>query len=86
MPLLVRGGDGLENFSILFVDDETEFLHTLLKRMKKRVSAAFGAANGDEALSFLEHNPVDVVVLGREDAGHGRDRGAQGDQKTVPTD
>ncbi len=63
MRLLVRGGDGLENFSILFVDDETEFLQTLLKRMKKRVSGAFGAANGDEALSFLEHNPVDVVVL-----------------------
>jgi len=31
--------------------------------MKKRVSAAFGAANGDEALLFLEHNQVDVVVL-----------------------
>lgn len=63
MPLLARGGDGLEEFSILFVDDETEFLQTLLKRMKKRVHAAFGATNGDEALSFLEHNPVDVVVL-----------------------
>jgi DNA-binding NtrC family response regulator len=63
VPLPVRGGDGLEEFRILFVDDETEFLQTLLKRMKKRVHAAFGAENGDEALSFLAHNPVDVVVL-----------------------
>jgi len=48
---------------VLFVDDEPDFLDTLLKRMQKRRIAAFGAQSGEEALAWLSSNPADVVVL-----------------------
>jgi len=53
----------LDPFSVLFVDDEVEFLETLLKRMKKRDLQVSGVKSGQEALEFLDRNPVDVVVL-----------------------
>jgi DNA-binding NtrC family response regulator len=53
----------LDPFSVLFVDDEVEFLETLLKRMKKRNLQVSGVKSGQEALEFLDRNPVDVVVL-----------------------
>lgn len=51
------------SFTVLFVDDEEDFLETILKRMKKRRINASGVKSGNEALSFLAHTPVDVVVL-----------------------
>ena len=51
------------SFTVLFVDDEEDFLETILKRMKKRRVNASGVESGNEALSFLAHTPVDVVVL-----------------------
>jgi len=51
------------SFTVLFVDDEEDFLETILKRMKKRRVNASGVESGNEALSFLAHSPVDVVVL-----------------------
>ena len=51
------------SFRVLFVDDEEDFLETILKRMKKRRVNASGVESGNEALSFLAHTPVDVVVL-----------------------
>jgi len=53
----------LEPFDVLLVDDETEFLETLVKRIKKRNVNVHGAKSGEEALSFLENQAVDVVVL-----------------------
>ena len=53
----------MEPFDVLLVDDETEFLETLVKRIKKRNVNVQGARSGEEALSFLERKPVDVVVL-----------------------
>ena len=53
----------MDPFSVLFVDDEVEFLETLLKRMKKRDLQVSGVKSGQEALEFLDRNPVDVVVL-----------------------
>jgi len=50
-------------FSVLFVDDEIEFLETLIKRMKKRNIKASGVKNGEEALDFLAENQADVIVL-----------------------
>ncbi|MBL0715151.1 MAG: response regulator [Desulfosarcina sp.] len=49
--------------TVLFVDDEKDFLQTLLKRMRKRDVNASGAGSGEEALAHLARNPVDVVVL-----------------------
>ena len=53
----------MEPFDVLLVDDETEFLETLVKRIKKRNVNVHGAKSGEEALSFLENQAVDVVVL-----------------------
>ena len=50
-------------FKVLFVDDEADFLETILKRMKKRRINVSGVESGNEALAFLAHTPVDVVVL-----------------------
>lgn len=53
----------MEGFNVLFVDDEVDFLETLLKRMKKRQLNACGVNSGEQALAFLQDNAVDVVVL-----------------------
>jgi DNA-binding NtrC family response regulator len=48
---------------VLFVDDEVEFLNTLMKRMDKRGVIVSGAKSGEEAVAWLEQNDADVVVL-----------------------
>lgn len=53
----------MDVLNVLLVDDEIEFLETLVKRMKKRNVNVFGVKSGEEALKFLEQNPLDVVVL-----------------------
>ena len=53
----------MDSFSVLLVDDEEEFLATVLKRLKKRKMNAAGVGNGEEALKILDRTPVDVVVL-----------------------
>ncbi len=49
--------------NVLFVDDETDFLETLIKRMKKRNVNVSGVKSGKEAIELLSRNPADVVVL-----------------------
>jgi len=53
----------LEEIKVLVVDDETEFLETLVKRMKKRKVDATGVDSGPKALKLLEKEPFDVVIL-----------------------
>ena len=53
----------METIRVLLVDDEVEFLDTLLKRMRKRQVEVAGVYSGEEALRYLESSPVDVVVL-----------------------
>jgi DNA-binding NtrC family response regulator len=48
---------------VLFVDDETDFLDIIIKRMKKRNVDADGVSDGDKALERIEKDPCDVVVL-----------------------
>ena len=48
---------------VLFVDDEEEFLSTLMKRMDKRGVIVSGVTSGEAALEWLEQNDADVVVL-----------------------
>ncbi len=48
---------------VLFVDDETDFLDIIVKRMKKRQIDADGVSDGEKALARLEQDPCDVVVL-----------------------
>jgi DNA-binding NtrC family response regulator len=54
---------GLGSFNVLLVDDEVEFLETLVKRIKKRDVNVTGVESGEKALAFLGEQAVDVVVL-----------------------
>jgi DNA-binding NtrC family response regulator len=53
----------VKDFRVLLVDDEAEFLETLMKRLKKRRLDVKSATSGKEALQVLEEAPIDVVVL-----------------------
>ena len=53
----------MTEFRVLLVDDEPDFLETLVKRLKKRKLEVFAASNGQDALNLLKETPVDVVVL-----------------------
>ena len=53
----------MESLKVLFVDDEIDFLETLIKRMKKRGVDVAGVGNGEQALDYLNEHPVDVIVL-----------------------
>ncbi|MFH1672371.1 MAG: response regulator [Pseudomonadota bacterium] len=53
----------MEGFRVLVVDDEVDFLETMIKRLKKRNLDVMGARSGEEALQILSKEPIDVVVL-----------------------
>ncbi len=53
----------MNEFNVLLVDDETEFLETLVKRLRKRKLNATGVSSGEEAIRVIREDPVDVVVL-----------------------
>ena len=53
----------MDDFNVLLVDDETEFLDTLIKRLKKRRVCVDGANSGEEALSIIGDESIDAVVL-----------------------
>ena len=53
----------MEAIQVMLVDDEVEFLETLIKRMKKRSVDITGLRSGEEALLALDQNQVDVVIL-----------------------
>ena len=48
---------------LLLVDDEADFRNTLLKRMKRRDVNVNGVDCGEAAITWLETQPVDVVIL-----------------------
>jgi DNA-binding NtrC family response regulator len=54
---------------LLLVDDEAEFLETLLKRMRRRNVNVNGVGSGEAALTWLEQNDTDVVILDVRMAG-----------------
>ncbi len=51
------------HITVLFVDDEKEFLAIVIKRMQKRGIIAHGVESGDEAVSFLSAIQADIVVM-----------------------
>jgi DNA-binding NtrC family response regulator len=53
----------VDTFKVLLVDDEVEFLETLVKRLKKRNLTVWGVNSGEQAMEALAKEPVDVVVL-----------------------
>jgi DNA-binding response OmpR family regulator len=53
----------MENFKMLIVDDEADFLETILKRLKARKIEVAGVDSGYKALEYLENHDVDVMIL-----------------------
>lgn len=53
----------MDEFRVLLVDDETEFLETLIKRLRKRKVNICGVGSGEEALKVIEEAPPEVVVM-----------------------
>jgi DNA-binding NtrC family response regulator len=53
----------VNEFKVMLVDDEKDFLETLCKRLVKRKLDVISAAGGREAIAKLGEMPVDVVVL-----------------------
>ncbi len=48
---------------VLFLDDEQNFLNSILKRMKKQKIDAMGATSSDQAIEMIEKNDFDVAVV-----------------------
>ena len=48
---------------VLVVDDEQDFLETIVKRLLKRLVDATGVDSGREAVRLLQEQSFDVVIL-----------------------
>jgi len=53
----------VETSRVLVVDDEVDFLETVVNRLRKRKFEAEGVTSGEAALELLKEKPFDVVVL-----------------------
>ncbi|MGB8991735.1 MAG: response regulator [Desulfobaccales bacterium] len=53
----------MEKLKILVVDDEQDFLETIIKRLKTRGIDTAGVESGYKALEFLDQGDVDVIIL-----------------------
>ncbi len=53
----------MKGFSVLVVDDENDFLETIVKRLRKRHLDCEGVKSGELALELLRQRSFDVVLL-----------------------
>jgi DNA-binding NtrC family response regulator len=53
----------VEKCRVLLVDDERDFLEVLMRRLGKRDVNVHGVSSGEEALQYLQAEPIDVAVL-----------------------
>jgi DNA-binding NtrC family response regulator len=53
----------MDAFRVLVVDDEEDFLETLVKRLERRGIEARGVKSGEEALETMKQQLFDVVIL-----------------------
>lgn len=53
----------MDYFSVLVVDDEEDFLETIVKRLNKRKITTIGVKSGEEALEVIKDRLIDVVIL-----------------------
>jgi DNA-binding NtrC family response regulator len=50
-------------FNVLIVDDEQDFMDTLMNRLKKRGIDVAGCGSGEQALELMKQKIFDVVIL-----------------------
>ena len=53
----------MDYFNVLVVDDEEDFVETMVNRLKKRKIDTSGALSGEEALELMEKKQFDVIIL-----------------------
>ncbi|MBW1784422.1 MAG: response regulator [Deltaproteobacteria bacterium] len=53
----------MDAFRALVVDDEEDFLETIVKRLNKRNIDTTGVTNGEDALELMKQKLFDVVIL-----------------------
>jgi DNA-binding response OmpR family regulator len=53
----------MENFRVLLVDDEIDFVSALAERLRLRNFQVEAATNGEDALNILKEIGADVVIL-----------------------
>jgi len=53
----------MDYFNVLVVDDEEDFIETIVNRLKKRKIDASGVLSGEEALELMKKKEFDVVIL-----------------------
>jgi len=51
------------DFKVLVVDDEIDFLETIVKRLRKRNIDCQGVDNGTAAVELISQGDIDVVLL-----------------------
>ncbi|WDN90314.1 hypothetical protein BuS5_03285 [Desulfosarcina sp. BuS5] len=53
----------MNTFRVLAIDDEVDFLETIVNRLKKRKLDAVGVTSGEEGLKLLDEQLFDVILL-----------------------
>ena len=53
----------MDRFKVIVIDDEVDFVETMVKRLKDKGLESYGAMNGPEGLELVESKDPDVVVL-----------------------
>lgn len=53
----------MDKFKILVVDDEIDFLETIINRLEKRKLSAIGVPSGEEAVALAKETSFDVIIL-----------------------
>jgi DNA-binding NtrC family response regulator len=53
----------MDKFKVMVVDDEMDFLETIIKRLKARKIEVTGAESGQKALEILAAQDIDVIIL-----------------------
>lgn len=53
----------MDKFRVLIVDDEQDFLETIVKRLKARAIDVTGVESGYQALEVISERDFDVVIL-----------------------
>mgnify|MGYP006268894821 CR=1 FL=1 len=53
----------MEKFKVMIVDDEVDFLETIVKRLQARKIDVTGVESGYQALEVLDNRSPDVIIL-----------------------
>jgi DNA-binding response OmpR family regulator len=53
----------MDRFKVIVIDDEVDFVDTMVKRLKDKGLESYGAMSGPDGLELVESKDPDVVVL-----------------------